>query len=529
MNGISDDVSPLKWKKPSDVMKLRQMKLKRKKLERRLGILDGETTVDCDQKNTIKHNIESAFINPFRCSNNKRLKTDDVADTSTAIDIKGKYDFSEVSFLQRLHETEVVDRALNSSYSLNDSESFDQTQYDQSEIDGEVKKLADDKLPVDWSLKCGIRMTSGQPFPWSCRLTTPEEASGVTSFTRCLPLCGGGLLSVQLDTSPNSQLLQCCKGWMHPSFPWLSLFPRQQQKKSMINSTTPPLPSQFHKTLYSDWCNSFRSLFHLLRARQCPYFYLCANEFTALFRASGIGSNPQVHAFVTPSSTGLRAALNEEGVDFTMPLAPKAEVELSVEADETEEWLKSVSADGLVVSQEKLSNKKGNNLIDYQPQSLLYVVDSNVQGLFNYLLNSKRCTSNTGSHAGVPPTLLSPVAFTGGTLRNLQMRHRQSDKFHTLDITGPILPHTVHYLYNLLKSRSPSGDFELMLSTVNESASFSNVDQHIQLQSTAPPVFSQQGLNDCGLEADVLQTMCLPTKTLVLSHIKIEKGQTTCT
>lgn len=39
------------------------------------------------------------------------------------------------------------------------------------------------------------------------------------------------------------------------------------------------------------------------------------------------------------------------------------------------------------------------------------------QALFNFLLNCKSCTATTGPLAGIPPTLLSPVAFHGATLR----------------------------------------------------------------------------------------------------------------
>lgn len=65
--------------------------------------------------------------------------------------------------------------------------------------------------------------------------------------------------------------------------------------------------------LYKEWNESFRSLFHLLRARQCPYFYVCANSFTALFRAAGICGLSELHALLTPTTRGFRKALKQEG------------------------------------------------------------------------------------------------------------------------------------------------------------------------------------------------------------------------
>jgi len=70
--------------------------------------------------------------------------------------------------------------------------------------------------------------------------------------------------------------------------------------------------------LYREWCDSFRSLFHLLRARQCPYFYVCANTFTVLFRAAGICGLSEIHALVTPTTHGFRRSLKQEGRKFCL-------------------------------------------------------------------------------------------------------------------------------------------------------------------------------------------------------------------
>lgn len=68
------------------------------------------------------------------------------------------------------------------------------------------------------------------------------------------------------------------------------------------------------EALYKEWSESFRSLFHLLRARQCPYFYVCANNFTVLFRAAGICGISEAHALLTPTTRGFRESLKQEGI-----------------------------------------------------------------------------------------------------------------------------------------------------------------------------------------------------------------------
>lgn len=47
-----------------------------------------------------------------------------------------------------------------------------------------------------------------------------------------------------------------------------------------------------------------------------------------------------------------------------------------------------------------------------------------VQALFNWLINCRSAVSNTGPHAGIPPTLLAPVAFSGATLTPLKVRKK---------------------------------------------------------------------------------------------------------
>lgn len=55
--------------------------------------------------------------------------------------------------------------------------------------------------------------------------------------------------------------------------------------------------------------------------------------------------------------------------------------------------------------------------IDKTPESLILVEGVEAQALSNFLVNCKSCTATTGPLAGIPPTLLAPVAFHGATLR----------------------------------------------------------------------------------------------------------------
>ena len=59
--------------------------------------------------------------------------------------------------------------------------------------------------------------------------------------------------------------------------------------------------------------------------------------------------------------------------------------------------------------------------VDRTPESLIYVEGVETQALFNFLMNCKSSTATIGPLAGVPPTLLAPVAFHGATLKSLKV------------------------------------------------------------------------------------------------------------
>ena len=56
-------------------------------------------------------------------------------------------------------------------------------------------------------------------------------------------------------------------------------------------------------------CTSFESLFGLLKAEQCPYFYVCSHQTTVLFRRrDGV-----LCADLVPTTYGVRNSLKQEG------------------------------------------------------------------------------------------------------------------------------------------------------------------------------------------------------------------------
>ena len=129
-------------------------------------------------------------------------------------------------------------------------------------------------------------------------------------------------------------------------------------------------------------------------------------------------------------------------------------------------WLESmgVAKETLPQLQQSKINQQRVKLrnIDHHSSSLAVITGSHTQALFNYLLNNKTLISKTGSHAGIPPTLLSPVAFDGATLKSLTAKHGMIKQGKNLEkvITKGMNIHVIMFCPGndfLLKSNSKWG------------------------------------------------------------------------
>jgi len=403
--------------------------------------------------------------------------------------------------------------------------------------------------PLDWSLKSRARLTSNHSFGWTQHLGTAEEASGVTAGVRCLSLARGNHC---LDTSLRAQLHAASLYWQHPSLP-VPLFPRYSQ--SSLRSSAAPAPSlslspDMHRALHSDWMSSLQSAYQLVKGRQCPYFYLLGPSFTVLFRAAGLAGCQELSALVTPSTSGLRAALRREDVEFTLPLhRPREEEEeegAGLEEDSATEFLESlgIEADSLpglaaAAPRHRLAAGHGSSgNIDGRAESLLLVQGVECQSLLNYLLNAK-LTLGQGV-AALPPTLLAPVAFQGAVLRALKLRQTAvpgrgaaaGTATHAMELTGPLLPTAVQAVLRLATAANPA--FAGTLQTAEETVAFCQVGREGEGEgtTTAPSAFASASLGDCGLAPELLAALTArPTGEATVRQVawSQEEGFTTNT
>ncbi|EDV47874.1 protein downstream neighbor of son homolog [Drosophila erecta] len=535
-----------KWTRPDDFIKLQRLKQKKNKLaarvsnnnNRRPGLQVDET----DKSKLLEAKLAQKRKNPFAKS------TDDAKKFCIDPHLP---DLGPVVTASSCFVRETPTRPPPTKFVLQkyDPQAFAKL-FQQPQIKAEDEEDAElaarqkhtPHLPVDWSLKTRARFFCPTELP-AIQLKTSQLASGLTSFVRCMD---PQRTDSTLDISDATRFNQCNYYWQHPHLPWLTLFPRTAKENVGV-----VVGERERKALAEEWDYSFRGLFQLLRARQCPYFYLCANTFTVLFRAAGVGGRAESHALVTPSTRGMRQALRQEGIEFSMPLKSEtsgnahdnsfteesttsslgpdagedAPPQAQEDEDDDEDWLESLGVDERELRRIQSSHARKQQAAemreDFSDNSLLLVDGVECQGFFSYLLNAKSAISTVGRLAGVPPTLLSPVAFPKATMQHLVPRSKKvrldGVDYFSIDIKGLILPTFLPSVAELLSETRQM--FSSTLASSTNTLAFSKATQKL-LESPEKPqsnaegedaagqVFGEQNLSECGLLPGVVGSIC---------------------
>ncbi|KFP03059.1 Protein downstream neighbor of Son, partial [Calypte anna] len=417
----------------------------------------------------------------------------------------------------------------------------------------EVSSSPRHEFPADWSIKTRLLFMSSQPFTWAEHLKAQEEAQGFAQHCRAIETnLPQSIQEPKLSTELRCAFQQSLVYWLHPSLPWLQLFPRIGADRKIAGKACPWSQDEaLQQVLMSDWSVSITSLYNLLKAKLCPYFYVCTYQFTVLFRAAGLAGSDVITAEISPTTRGLREAMKNEGIEFSLPLVEEsrtrkqnspevnleAEVSNSLEVgnsmevgeepapsdddddDDDEEsfsWLEEMGVQDKVKKPDvlsiKLRKEKHEVQVDHRPESLVLVRGTNTFTLLNFLINCKSLVAVAGPQAGLPPTLLSPVAFRGGTMQMLKARsinakarvHLAYENIFSLEIVGPVLPHSLHSLTMLLKS-AQRGAFSAVLYTHEPTAVFNT-----NLNNANPALNKEtihKDLPTCGLHPKTLDQL----------------------
>lgn len=399
---------------------------------------------------------------------------------------------------------------------------------EESDKPSKIYQLKD--LPVDWSIKSRLKIYTKSQIIGNT-MKASQLASGLTAFVRCLNMKS---TKTRLDISDGARFQQNVMYFVHPNLPWLNLIQRNSP-----NNNTFQIGENEMKPLLSDWKESSINLFHLLRTLQCPFFYVLTNHFSILFRAAGIGGHAEMHAFVTPTTRGFRQTLKNEDIEFTMILKnqqqtkdsnnsdssiksePGAENNGENDAEEEEEedeieFLESLGVDSSQIRfKEDVKAKRKEAEDDNGDMSTILIEGHDCQSFFNFVLNdAKSIVTQVGRLSGIPPTLLAPVAFNGGTLKNQNVRtnivKNEGVDWYSIEIKGAILPQTVHTICAFLLDTK--GEFSMTMTSIPNTVAFTKgskkvLDNLDSSRAAADHYFGRENLSDCGLGNDILEAL----------------------
>ncbi|XP_015280420.1 PREDICTED: protein downstream neighbor of Son [Gekko japonicus] len=407
------------------------------------------------------------------------------------------------------------------------------------------------EFPTDWSIKTRLLFKSPHSFAWADHLKAQEESQGYVQHCRATSInLPQSIQEPKLSTELRCALQQSLVYWLHPFLPWLQLFPRIGADRKVAGKYSPWSHDEaLQQVLMSEWSLSFTSLYNLLRARLCPYFYVCTYQFTVLFRAAGLAGNDKITALISPTTRGLREAMKNDGIEFNLPFqkvkkrkcnssasnletglpsgsetigkdAETDEEQMLSSGDDDEEgfsWLEEMGVQDKIKKPDainiKLCKERKEVQLDHKPESVVLVQGANTFTLLNFLMNCKSLVASAGPQAGIPPTLLSPVAFRGATMQTLKARsinvktqvHSQYKDIFSLEIVGPIMPHSLHSLSMLLKI-AQRGTFSAMCYTHEPTAVFNTGTSNEKSLTKESKDLSRTGLHPSTLNQLVLSS-----------------------
>ncbi|MCO5559253.1 hypothetical protein L7F22_012848 [Adiantum nelumboides] len=180
-------------------------------------------------------------------------------------------------------------------------------------------------LPLDLSLKTSIRFTSTASFERFGRITNKDLCTGMKSF-----LCASQVQAesaAQNDRRPGDLLgnnaeaafAEALYSWTHPQCGLPSSVLSALASSAAHGGTS---EREFLSKRQLAWEDSFRSLYYMFRDGECELFYLSTQQFIAMFIGGEIlkKKKEECSAYISRSTRGFRALLQEQDISFTMPL-----------------------------------------------------------------------------------------------------------------------------------------------------------------------------------------------------------------
>lgn len=299
------------------------------------------------------------------------------------------------------------------------------------------KGEACDALPMDWTIKSSVRLSSrARSFRWGTCVGANATSEGLRAYS------GGDASSLGIgagkhdddDDDENGGLENkqkvLTRAMYSCTYPELGLSDEQLASMRATESGC-----EWVRKRESMWVDALVSLYGLLKVRQCYAFYVIYRERSILFCAPGVGGvTDGGYAVVTNSNTKIRMALKDAAVDFTSA----DEEALAIGKAKTawaQKWRPENDAPALLddlagddasraeITAQLAKMDKPSNARRRAADTIICRGAIAVNGLLNVLVEASG--GDPGHSDGTPhdvPTLLAPVPFAHSSMKPLELK-----------------------------------------------------------------------------------------------------------
>merc|ERR1719483_302197 len=144
---------------------------------------------------------------------------------------------------------------------------------------------------------------------------------------------------------------------------------------------------------------------------------------------------------------------------------------------------------------------EGFREIDNRPTSMVYVEGPDIHPFFDFLLNHQNCTAPSGDQMGLPPTIMAPGPFLGGTMIHNSVKvstiKETSDEglpVHVYEVAGPLMPHHTLNIASIVKTQYGQDTQELSAASSIKSGTAQSPAQSGQSNTTSKSGTSQSSI-----------------------------------
>ncbi|KAK3845165.1 MAG: hypothetical protein J3R72DRAFT_437026 [Linnemannia gamsii] len=338
-------------------------------------------------------------------------------------------------------------------------------------------------IPVDWTLKSSISITSPESLTWCDQSSPMDEIDALQHFISSQKFFSNSQNEpeLDLDISPRTLILSATYHWIYPtntpSVPQaqnISKLLKNASNMSWSDKTT--ITEIFSRS--AEWKQSFKAIYQSFRNGSCPYFYYVGTSWTVLFQHGSVSLSGEPEALLTNSTPGLWKALKDEDINYEQleNLGGKVAVnnfsskhDLDHMEDQDLDQDEDQDQD-----QDQDETSASRNHTPYQllqkkdlSNTLLFRGQVDVHGLFSYLLNVK--TSYEDGFLYQSPSLIAGVPFLNAALRRAQISKCKAvsrpvqgtdkmQKEYRVEIQGIVLPNSARDLYRAFAAQQqPTG------------------------------------------------------------------------